>query len=96
MLSTFSLSSVQTKLARDCKPSPILLSPPLDFGFGSHGGKNWDAAALVPGRTQQQCCHRSHNALDPSIDRVNGRTGEWAEDEDIKLKGAIQTHGDKD
>ena len=39
---------------------------------------------------------RWHDALDPSIDRANGRTGKWAEDEDIKLKDAVQTHGGKD
>jgi hypothetical protein len=35
-------------------------------------------------------------ALNPSIDRANGRTGKWAEGEDIKLKDAVQMHGDKD
>jgi hypothetical protein len=34
-------------------------------------------------------------ALDPSIDRANGRTGKWTEDEDSKLKDAVQTHGGK-
>jgi hypothetical protein len=34
--------------------------------------------------------------LDPSIDRVNGRTGKWGEDEDVELKDAVETHGDKD
>jgi hypothetical protein len=35
--------------------------------------------------------------LDPSIDRVNERTGkEWAEDEVIKLNSAVQMQGDKD
>jgi myb proto-oncogene protein len=33
--------------------------------------------------------------LDPSIDRVNVRMGEWTEDEDIKLKDAAQMHGGK-
>jgi ubiquitin len=61
-----------------------------------HSGKNWDAiAALVPGRTRYQCYNRWHSALDPNIDRANGRTGKWTEDEDIKLKGAVQTHGAK-
>jgi hypothetical protein len=61
-----------------------------------HGGKNWGAiAALVPGRTKNQCHSRWQNALDPSIDRVNGRTGEWKEDEDIELKHAAQNHGGK-
>jgi hypothetical protein len=62
-----------------------------------HNGKNWDAiAALVPGRTMTQCRSRWHHTKNPRIDRTNGRTGKWAEDEDIKLKDAVQTHGDKD
>jgi hypothetical protein len=35
------------------------------------------------------------DALDPSIDRANERTGKWSEDEDIKLKEAVETHGGK-
>jgi hypothetical protein len=59
-------------------------------------GKKWDAAAaLVPDRTNRQCCCRWHNILDPSIDRTNERTGKWSKDEDFKLKDAVQTHGDK-
>jgi hypothetical protein len=73
----------------------------------THGGKNWCAvAALVPGRTEKQCLYRWKyvldfniagllDVLDPSIDRANERTGTWTEDEDNKLKGAVQTHGGK-
>jgi hypothetical protein len=62
----------------------------------THGGKNWGAiAALVPGRVERQCWYRWHHELDPIIDRTNKRRGKWAEDEDIKLKDAVQTHGDK-
>jgi hypothetical protein len=62
----------------------------------THGGKNWIAiAALVRGRTQGQCRHRWHRVFDLSIDRAIGRTGKWAEDEDVKLKDAVQTHGSK-
>jgi hypothetical protein len=61
----------------------------------THGGNNWGAIAdLVPGRVETQCYSRCHEILDPSIDRAE-RRGKWAEDEVIKLKGAIQTHGDK-
>jgi hypothetical protein len=61
-----------------------------------HHGKSWDAIArLVPGRTRIQCKNRWHDALDPSIGRANGRTGKWTEDECIKLRDAVQTHGDK-
>jgi hypothetical protein len=63
----------------------------------THGGKNWAAiSALVPGRTRSKCKSRWHNALNPSIGRANRRTCKWSEDEDIKLKVAVQTHGDKD
>jgi myb proto-oncogene protein len=62
-----------------------------------HGGKNWNQiAALVPGRTKEQCGNRWHNALDPSIALTAGREGKWTEDEDTKLKDAVQTHGGKD
>jgi myb proto-oncogene protein len=61
-----------------------------------HGGKDWLAiSALVPGRTNSQCRQRWHYALNPSINRASGRTGKWSEDEDIKLKDAVQTHGCK-
>jgi myb proto-oncogene protein len=63
----------------------------------THGGKDWDAiSALVPDRTKSRRYDRWRNVLDPSIDRVTGRTGKWAEDEDIKLNDAVQTHGAKD
>jgi myb proto-oncogene protein len=63
----------------------------------THGGKDWSAVAvLVPGRTKQQCCSRWNTVLDPSIALTNGRTGKWSEDEDIKLKDAVERHGGKD
>jgi uncharacterized protein (DUF2237 family) len=62
----------------------------------THGAKDWGAiAALVPGRTGKQCWSRWHDALNPSIDVANGRTRKWTEDEDSKLKDAVQTHGGK-
>jgi hypothetical protein len=61
-----------------------------------HGGKNWAAiAALVTGRTRIQCRDRWKDAFDPNIDQVNGRKGKWSDDEDSKLKDAVQTHGGK-
>jgi myb proto-oncogene protein len=61
-----------------------------------HGGKDWDAiTALVPGRTTKQCSSRWHDTLVPSFDRANERTGKWAEDEDSKLKDAVQMYGGK-
>jgi hypothetical protein len=62
----------------------------------THGGKNWNKiSALVQGRTKKQCCYRWHNVLKPSIDEGNGRTGKWTEDEDSKLKDAVQSYGGK-
>jgi hypothetical protein len=61
-----------------------------------HDGKDWDAIAhLVSVRTRIQCFNRWHDILDSGIDRANKRTGRWAEDEDIKLKDAVQMHGGK-
>jgi hypothetical protein len=60
-----------------------------------YGDNDWDAiAALVPGRTKRQCHDRWHEYLNPSIDQMTGHTGKWAEDEDIKLKDAVQKHGE--
>jgi hypothetical protein len=60
----------------------------------SHGAKKWSAtAALVPGRTSDQCNGRWHNVLDPSIDRSIVRAGKWTADEDKKLKEAVRSHG---
>jgi myb proto-oncogene protein len=56
-------------------------------------GNNWGAvAALVPGRTKNQCWHRWCDTLNPSIDRAYERTGDWIVDEDSKLKDTVQTH----
>jgi hypothetical protein len=62
----------------------------------THGGKNWGAiAAQVPDRTTIRCHNRWYQVLDPSIVRTNERTGKWAEDENSKLKDAVQLHGGK-
>jgi hypothetical protein len=62
----------------------------------THGGKDWAAiAVLVPGRTEMQCNNRWHNILATNIDPTTARTGKWSEDEDIKLKDAVQTRGGK-
>jgi hypothetical protein len=62
-----------------------------------HGGKNWFAiAVLVPGRTRYQCHNRWHKVLDPSVDRSNGSSGAWEEEEDIVLKNAVRKHDGKD
>jgi hypothetical protein len=36
---------------------------------------------------------RWRTVLDPNIDQGTGRTGAWTEDEDSKLKDAVQTNG---
>jgi hypothetical protein len=64
-----------------------------------HGGKytlDWDAiTALVPSRTQKQCCNRWHDVLVCSMTGSNARTRKWTADEDSKLKDAVQTNGGK-
>jgi myb proto-oncogene protein len=63
----------------------------------THGDKDWGAISLVvPGRTKSQCHSRWKDALDPSIDRANERTGKWTAVEDSKLEDAVQTHDYKD
>jgi myb proto-oncogene protein len=59
------------------------------------GDKDWVAiSALIPGRTKKRCKNRWYNCLHLSIDRANEHQGSWTLDEDIKLKCAIQAHGD--
>jgi hypothetical protein len=61
-----------------------------------HGGNNWKIiTALVPGRTQRQCCDRWRDVLDPSIDQTTVLAGKWTTDEDKRLKDAVLTHGGK-
>jgi myb proto-oncogene protein len=63
----------------------------------TYGGNNWaEIAALVSGRTKNQCYNRWYNALDPSIALTTGREGKWAEDEVTKLKDTVRRHGVKD
>jgi hypothetical protein len=62
----------------------------------ANGDKDWSAlAALVPGRTKNQCWHRWKGILDPSLGRANRQTCKWTAVEDIKLKDTVQTHGGK-
>jgi hypothetical protein len=63
--------------------------------YGKEYRIDWVAvAALVPGRTRDQCYKRWYNSsLDASIALTAGRTGKWTEDEDLKLKNSVQTHG---
>ncbi|KAJ0772228.1 putative transcription factor MYB family [Helianthus annuus] len=52
------------------------------------GAKNWNKIAkFVPGRTQVQCRERWVNCLDPCLNM-----DEWTEEEDMKLKEAIEEH----
>jgi hypothetical protein len=62
-----------------------------------HGGNNWIAiSALVPDRSINQCRSRWRYVLDPGIGGANRRAGKWIEEEDSKLKDAVQMHGEKD
>jgi hypothetical protein len=54
-------------------------------------GTNWVAvAALVPGRTNDQCRQRWTSCLDPDIGK---RSGKWTPEEDTKLIDAVKKHG---
>jgi hypothetical protein len=54
-----------------------------------HGGNNWIAvAALVLGRTNQQCHQRWSKCLDPNI-----KNGKWLVEEDTMLIDAVKEHG---
>jgi hypothetical protein len=69
----------------------------LKGSIQKHGGKDWAAiAALVPGRTRTSCHRRWHDFLHPSIALAAGREGPWTEDEDSKLKDAVQLYGGRD
>jgi myb proto-oncogene protein len=62
--------------------------------WGNEYKIDWVAvAALVSSRTILQCRLKWKDVLDPSIDQATGRTGKWTEEEDIKLKDAVQMHG---
>jgi hypothetical protein len=51
-----------------------------------YGTQNWQAVAqMLDGRTGQQCLHRYEKAINPQIKR-----GRWSQDEDKKLKEAIE------
>jgi hypothetical protein len=64
--------------------------------WGTEHRIDWIAIApLVPGRTSKQCNQRWHNTLNSSIAPTAGRTCKWTEDEDLKLKNAVETHGGK-
>jgi myb proto-oncogene protein len=54
-------------------------------------GEDWVAvAALVPGRTDVQCCQRWEKSLDPDVNK-----GEWIPEEDAKLTEAVAELGHK-
>jgi hypothetical protein len=68
----------------------------LKDGVREHGTKNWKAiAALVPGRTNNQCRMRWHDASVSNMDPATARTGKWTADEDKTLKDAVREHGAK-
>ncbi|CAN0922957.1 Myb-like protein L [Linum grandiflorum] len=53
------------------------------------GPKDWKkVASFVPGRKDVQCRERWHNACSPSLNR-----GAWTEEEDSRLKAAVEEHG---
>jgi hypothetical protein len=71
----------------------------LEDAVQAHGGKNWKGiAALVPGRTNQQCRHRwglRSAALTTTVKEQATKGASWTADEDKKLEDAVQAHGGK-
>jgi 3-keto-L-gulonate-6-phosphate decarboxylase len=62
-----------------------------------HNGEDWTAiAALVPGRTRQQCYNRRNNELDSKSDETTARAGKWTTDEDSTLTDAVKKHNGAD
>jgi hypothetical protein len=59
-----------------------------------HGKDCWvTVAAMVPGRTNEQCRHRWVSSLDPA----NGKSPrKWTPEEDAKLTKAVKEHGKKE
>jgi hypothetical protein len=63
----------------------------LNVAVHTHGSNIWGAiAALIPGRGEVSVVNDGTGVLDTSL--TNGRTGKCSEDENIKLKDAVQTH----
>jgi myb proto-oncogene protein len=55
-------------------------------------GKYWTrVAALVPGRTNRQCCQRWVVSLDPDINTFKWKV--WTAEEDVKLTEAVAEFG---
>jgi hypothetical protein len=52
-------------------------------------------AALIPGRTKQQCESRWNNLLSCKGDETTARVGKWATEEVAKLKDAVEKHMEK-
>jgi hypothetical protein len=54
-------------------------------------GNNWvPIAAIIPSRTNVQCCKRWVHTVDPSIDR---KLGKWTSGEDARLTSAVKKCG---
>jgi hypothetical protein len=61
----------------------------LTLAVKAYGSKNWiKIQAHVPGRTDMQCRERWVNILNPALNN-----GPWTEEEDNKLKQAIEMYG---
>jgi hypothetical protein len=69
----------------------------LKDAIKKHNGKNWAAiAALVPGRTKQQCWNRCRATSDSKSDKTTARVGKkWTKEEDSTLKDAVEKHKGK-
>jgi hypothetical protein len=60
-------------------------------------GEEWaDIAALVPGRTKQQCWHRWNGILESKKNETIARAGKWTAEEESALKDAVEKYNGED
>jgi hypothetical protein len=89
-------TAIVTDRKSRCRRWTLQEDTTLTCAVQTDSSNNWTRiAALVPGRTRNQCSGRWHNVLDStSTDQTPGHTGSrWTTDEDAQLKDAVQRYG---
>jgi hypothetical protein len=81
----------------DAKLKSAVVAKTCQSKCGKQYIKDWvPIAALFPYRTKVQCSSRWYSVLNRNnIDPTTARTGKWSEEELIRLKDAVLTHGSK-
>jgi hypothetical protein len=87
-------ATITARKSRCCKWT-LQENTTLTRAVQTHGSNNWTTiAALVPGRTKNQCKDRWHHSLNSTgTDQTPGHAGKWTADEVKQLKDAVQRHG---